>query len=618
MNVYFDASANCFLNAFLREVSVWRFESVTRHSETHEQNRVTTCGEFVIETEQGTVRILCQQYSHSGRHKLLMPAQWTASVTDASTASATDSKPMAFMALSQWLLNHPLIIKMSSLDNREALLARVKDSDNNIRHAVAHNQEQLTHLMQDDVAFIESEGSLFTGHSIHPCPKARDAFSIEDAKHYAPEYGQQFALHWFALHKRHVFINLDARLNYTQVVTDLAQNDARLTHWLSELAEDYVLVPCHPFQLSVWQQHAWLQRLTAQGQCSYLGSSEHLWRATSSLRAIHNPQLPWMLKFSLSLKLTNSVRHLQPEELKRGVELCRVLNSPNAQPIRQQMQPMTILMEPVAIAIKDEHGDPIPECMALWRDNPFTHGQDKQTEMLAALLQDDPTDGIPRLAKRLQQHGVTGIEQVSSWFEQFLRVCIQPLLLAQSNFGLLFGAHQQNLLLRFDGVMPVAAYFRDCQGTGFTPLAKTWLGDDMDDLGAESENLIDQEAGMSLFIYYLFINSTFNTISSLCALAGIEEKALLAVYQNWLQALRETVVDTACIDTLLNSPTLNAKGNFLCSIQNINENTSENPLALYHPFANPLTQLNPVDTAYEHSPKAAQTTAADKPQSLAV
>lgn len=580
MHAYFDPSANCFLNAFIREVDIWSFEG-TDNSEPFSGK-----GTFSFTNGNETLLIQCEQYSLCGRHHLKMPA----TLTDQSGVK----RSLGFTATANWLMAHPTIIKLSSLDNRQALMDRILDSDRNIQEAIQYKQAELPHLMEESVSFIESESSLFTGHSIHPCPKARDHFSQQDAVQYAPEYGNEFTLHWYQIERRHLFINLDELLTYNGVIEDLAQQDEQVTAWLDAIASkdsDFVLVPCHPFQHHIWQKHPWLQQLVDQNQLMYLGTGTSNWRATSSLRAIHNPNSPWMLKFSLSIKLTNSVRHLQPEELKRGVELCRVLAQPNAYAFKQAMSPFQIMMEPAAAAIKDEFGEPIPECMVLWRENPFEN-QTQDVEVLASLLQDDPRDGQPRLVKRLLKAGVNTPEQVQSWFKSFLNVAIEPLLIAQSNFGLLFGAHQQNLLVKFDGVTPVSAFFRDCQGTGFTELAKDWLGNDLQDLGADSENLIDTEAGMNLFVYYLFINSTFNVIASLSAMQNIQESDLLREYKSWLEALAPKVEDPSCINHLLYSDTLNAKGNFLCSIQNINENTSENPLAIYHPFPNPLGMLN--------------------------
>lgn len=581
MHAYYDPSANCFLNAFIREVPIWRFEAPESDA----------LGQFIFENEGDVITIPCKQFSVCGRHHLLMPA----------TLKTTNGEQQAleFDALAAWLMAHPTIIKLSSLDNRQALMERVLDSEENIQSAVQYNQAKLTHLLEEPVNFIESESSLFTGHSIHPCPKARDHFSQQDALHYAPEFANSFYLHWYRIERRHLFINLDASLSYEGVINDLSAQDPQVQAWLSDeryASQDFVLIPCHPFQHQVWQKNAWLKQLAERKQLMYLGAGSTPWRATSSLRAIHNAASPWMLKFSLSIKLTNSVRHLQPEELKRGVELCRVLAQPNADAFKQALTPFQIMMEPAAAAIKDEMGEPIPECMVLWRENPFQE-KDENVEVLASLLQDDPRDGQPRLVKRLLAEGVEETQQIQNWFKQFLTIAIEPLLLAQSNFGVLFGAHQQNLLVKFDGMTPVSGYFRDCQGTGFTDLAKSWLGDNLEDLGADSENLVDAEAGMNLFVYYLFINSTFNVIASLAAMPAITEIQLLETYQDWLTDLASKVKDPTCIEHLLHSEHLNAKGNFLCSIQNINENTSDNPLALYHPFPNPLRQLDPAPQA---------------------
>jgi len=56
-----------------------------------------------------------------------------------------------------------------------------------------------------------------------------------------------------------------------------------------------------------------------------------------------------------------------------------------------------------------------------------------------------------------------------------------------------------------------------------------------------------------------------------------------------LLELREiSTEDQSIFDYLLNDNTLISKGNFYCSLKNINENTMEDPLDIYHKLPNPL------------------------------
>lgn len=594
MELRFDTAANCFFNAVLRECAIWLFRPCDAFFQAAQTPQSTgqalaLAGTFDIETidphtqQTQTLSIACHHHSNTGRHTLLMPAR---------LVSDGQIHILDFEAASQWILELPELIRMGSETSNAELMARVKDSLVNTQHAIDSRANELDKLMMEPVSFIESEGSLFSGHSIHPCPKARDQFTTADAVAYAPEYGNSFTLCWYQVHKDYLFKNLEPHLEYTSLIRSMAENDTQLIQYLSSLPTDYFLLPCHPFQHRVWQTHSWLQQLERDQCIKYLGDSVLPWRATSSLRAIYNEHAPWMLKFSMSVKLTNSIRHLQPEEMRRGVELCRVLQHPSAQSLKENTPHFHILKEPAAAAIKGPDGEPLAETMVLWRDNPFIYSnqtsEEHSVEVLASLVQDDPRDGIPRIVKRLIAENKSDSSSVKAWFQRFLEVCIEPLLVTQSNLGLVFGAHQQNLLIELDGVEPKSVYFRDCQGTGFTQLAFKNFGDSLPDLGEVSQNLIHDEMAIKLFIYYLFVNSTFNMLSSLATLPNVEESELISIYKNWLLNLKENVTDPQCINVLLNAQTLSAKGNFLCSIQHINENTTEDPTAIYHPFPNPI------------------------------
>ena len=71
----------------------------------------------------------------------------------------------------------------------------------------------------------------------------------------------------------------------------------------------------------------YFQRYLKTGKLVHFYKEEPNWKATSSLRTVFTENSPYMLKFSLSLKLTNSVRHLLPKEVDRGLQLYDVVKS---------------------------------------------------------------------------------------------------------------------------------------------------------------------------------------------------------------------------------------------------------------------------------------------------
>ena len=95
--------------------------------------------------------------------------------------------------------------------------------------------------------------------------------------------------------------------------------------------------------------------------------------------------------------------------------------------------------------------------------------------------------------------------------------------------------------------------------------------------------------GNILFAYYLIINSTFNVLAAIAQNESVTEKELLAELRGSLEDVRQkNPADRTFLDYILDCKEILQKGNFFCSLDNINENTTENPLALYNLIPNPL------------------------------
>ncbi|MGM0571527.1 IucA/IucC family protein [Marinobacter sp.] len=576
--VKFDPSINAYFNALIRETGGWSW---------HPRQR-----EFVFSHPEScsSLHVPCHFRSLGGRHML-----GAGLLLD----DGEGPQPIPFREAVAWTLTLPSLRGLSSRVTRESFRYRVQRSEENLQVARAYRTECVS---PDDILprrFIDSEQALVNGHSIHPCPKDRGNMSQEEASAFAPEYAGEFPLIWYSVEAASLQCHestdstldraVDALLRHESAPIRAAAAEAR--------ANGHRVIPCHPFQHRHWQAHPDLKALQANGQLRSLGLGAVPWQATSSLRGIWSDEADWMLKFSLSVRITNSLRHLQPKEAVRGPALADLIRTPPAARWQARHPGFTVLAEPVAAAIRSPAGQPLAETTLVFRTNPFQGADADHCELLASLLQDDPATGLSRLGTCLQARHA-GEAGARAWFHAYLEHVVKPLLDAQGNLGLLFGAHQQNLILKLDDdFQPVAAWFRDCQGTGFSALAHQRFGPALKATIADSDNELPDTLAVPLFCYYLFINSTFNVITSLAAAGLCPEQTLWQQLRQWLQQrLAESPADPGALHYLLDSPTLHAKNNFLCSLRALNENTLEDLEAIYHPMPNPLVTIRQAHT----------------------
>ncbi|MFC4260602.1 IucA/IucC family protein [Marinobacter lacisalsi] len=573
-----DPSVNAYFNALLRETGPWPWHPLPGHySITHSGTGAT-------------LLIPCRFHSRGGRH-LLGPELWM----DQGEGVA----PISFLKAVEWTLSLPELGDRASVQNRQNLLRRVQRSHENLNLAQACRLRHSPDPEHAPEPFIQSEQALVNGHSIHPCPKDLGNMAAEEVSAFAPEYGGRFPLMWYSVAPEHLRSHASAQASLSGAVRSLLSQESPGVRQRVEtaLAEGQAIIPCHPFQHRHWQAHPGLRQLQSDGRLRCLGMGGSQWHATSSLRAIWADRQEWMLKFSLSVRITNSLRHLQPQEAVRGPVLADLLTSDSGRWWRARHPRFQVLDEPVTAVICDQDGQALPETTLVLRDNPFRGEASRNCELLATLLQDNPATGLSRLGACLRARNA-GEEEAMAWLGAYLELAVRPLLDAQSNLGLLFGAHQQNLILRLDSqFQPVAAWFRDCQGTGFSSLAHRRFGPSLTDTVQTSGNELPDELGVRLFCYYLFINSTFNVISSLAAADLCREDRLWHQLREWLQQRQaEHPADASALDYLLTSPQLYAKNNFLCSLRALNENTLDDLESIYHPMPNPLVTGQPEKT----------------------
>lgn len=121
--------------------------------------------------------------------------------------------------------------------------------------------------------FLRAEQSLAAGHPLHPAAKSRQPMTPDEVGRYAPELGAAFPLHWFRADR-------------------------------SVVAQDSALGPGAAELLA--------------GLLADLGPQGRPWSATSSVRTVYRADAPFMLKLSLGVRITNSVRVNWPRSWPAG------------------------------------------------------------------------------------------------------------------------------------------------------------------------------------------------------------------------------------------------------------------------------------------------------------
>ncbi|MCO1336434.1 hypothetical protein MO867_19040 [Microbulbifer sp. OS29] len=571
-------SANCFFNALLRETDSgsWYERSDQRFPEGIRVPAVR----IALPASAAELWLNASYRSECGRHQFVLPMVWR-------TAEGID-KPIELAVAAQLVAEEPTFFPCAVPEARAQFTRRVSASVKNMSQALAARSADIETLFNQPLTFSESEQALLCGHSIHPTPKSRDPFTDEDAERFAPEFGNKFALLWLGVDPQFLRSASGAEISAEQF-SELV----RSTDGAPPAPKGFIAIPAHPWQWRQLCEDPRVAELLASGKIIQLGLGGEPWRATSSLRAIYSGKSPYMLKFSLSLRLTNSVRTLQPKEMVRGLEVLKVRQTPLGQEFANRYPRFQVLAEPAYLMLADSCGEQIIESLVMFRENPFLNESAENTCLLATLTQDNPSGDSCRAAQLVFRFAEDGEISTGAaarrWFGAFLDAVIEPLLIAQADFGILFGAHQQNLILTFEGALPVAGYFRDCQGSGYSRVGEELLKPYLPNLAQSSENVIDEKMANRLFVYYLIVNSCFGLISALSAAGLLSERQLLSQLRERLELLNKGQRrDHSCLEYLLNAEEIWAKGNFQCAVIGMNETTTEDPLSIYHKMANPL------------------------------
>lgn len=413
------------------------------------------------------------------------------------------------------------LVRLLSVDADPAevddLAARTAESVRNVTVFVAGQGEH------GPGRFLEAEQALLFGHLNHPAPKSRDGLSGAELTAYSPELGGRFAVHWFAVDAELVSSDQVAGAPSLQGL-DALQLMAALAGITAP--DGQVLVPAHPWQAADVVKRPRVAALIAAGRMEALGPLGAKWYPTSSLRTVYHPDLPVMLKLSLGLRITNSRRESTPTELRRGLEINRLLDAAYNAGTATAHPRFSIVRDPAWVAL-DEGGPLLTGLDVAVREVPAAVDS---YACLAGLVAPRPGE-LSRLGAAVAGHGDGGAE---AWVASYVDEVLVPMLHLYAETGIGLEAHQQNTLVRLDDAGQVAGgAYRDNQGYY---LASSYLRGLLDVTGLPDSTLavVDDAIVDDRLTYYLLHNQALAVVGSLAVDGLADEDTLLGVVRDRL------------------------------------------------------------------------------------
>ena len=452
--------------------------------------------------------------------------------------------------------------------------------------------EDFDALVQVEQGFIESEQALILGHSMHPAPKSRTGFVHEDWQKYSPEACGQTQLHYWLVAPEYIAEGTALE----QVFSIQLKQEIKWHLSESELETlaayaHYKLLPLHPWQARYLQSKVWFKSLKAKLKIIDLGEKAWIFSPTTSVRTLASFNAPWMLKPSLSVMITNSIRVNLAKECHRGEMTHRLWHSELGQSILKQCPTLKAVNDPAWIALQLD-GEIIDETICIVRDQPFIPEQ--QVTCIASLCQDHPVEERNRFNALFdqiasQQKLEDKAKIALDWFKTFLNISLSPLMYVYHRYGMAFESHQQNVLVELKDGWPQWLWLRDNQGFYYIEELADEILQQFPELNDKAHAVGSKAFVDERFSYYFFGNTLFGIINAIGATGFVSEQDLLSVLQQHLFDLLKQYPDSSLIQSLLYQPTLPYKGNLLTRLYELDELIApvENQ-SVYIQLANPL------------------------------
>lgn len=487
----------------------------------------------------------------------------------------------------------------------DELMLRIIQSEQMMETILDYRSEDQAALYNRDFTFQEAEQSLLFGHLLHPTPKSRQGFSDTETLHYSPELKGAFQLHYFRIPKEWAYEHSALHSSSTDLIKQMMWMDPEMDECIKHQyaqQDSYTVIPLHPWQAVFVKEKPEIKELILQGIVEDLGQMGREFYPTSSLRTVYHPEVPYMFKFSLNIKITNSVRANLWKELERGVEVKKILDSEIGEELQSKYPDFAIMSDPAFLTLK-LNGNKETGFEVILRENPFMGEQAKQATPVVALCQDAMEGNRSRLHTIIHDIAIRKGQSTAviseEWFRRYLDISFSPIMWLYLNKGIAPEAHQQNSVVTLEDGYPKSFYYRDNQGYYFVKSQQERLEKLIPGFNEKSDTVCADDVGDERLRYYFFVNHIFGLINAFGTADLIEEDVLLVILRTYLEELPvDKQHPSSLVDSLLSDATIAAKGNLLTRFYDMDELVGAmETQSVYTHIPNPLYQLK--ESVYE-------------------
>lgn len=581
-----NISYQIVINAYLREVEhSWQRQAVNKHDCPESWQDIDEEIRIRLPAQASEIRIGIRYWSLTLRHQFIFPILCRS--LSSNTANTNSWQPLEYSHFIGLTMREEGLNNQRGSGELNTLMLRCLLSQQNTRQFIDKRGEEIQTLNDGrTLSFIDSEQSLVIGHQLHPIAKSREGFSSADLENYSPETAGRFQLHYFIadmsmIHQDSALTDSAADIikqllgTQLETATDI---DPRLLHAFSD--NNKGLIPVHPWQAGYLCHLDEVKTLLESGHLEYIGPQGAPFTATTSVRTVFNEDCPFMLKFSLNVRITNSERINKHWELDRVVETARLMQMPVADDIKATAPDFEIVQEPAYISLIVD-GKVMDGFSCIFRDAEAFIDPNRDITAVTSLVQDSPCNTNGQQQSRLFNiiNNISTSEKrdlnvvAMDWFDRYITVSIESLMKLFIEWGLCFEPHGQNTLIEMQDGYPSRCFCRDGQGFFHRQASHDDWCKIMPAKGEETESIFPEDLARERLIYYPFINQVFSIINALGTQGLAQESDLMARLRQRMASLAKEPqrYPFSLLDVLDNAEQLPCKGNLLTQLYNMDE-----------------------------------------------